>query len=59
MSFATIHNDCLAWLSDQADSSLHAVCTDPPYGLIEFAPEQVAKLRAGKGGVWRIPPTLN
>lgn len=59
MSFATIHNDCFAWLSDRADGSLHAVCTDPPYGLIEFAPEQVAKLRAGKGGVWRIPPTLN
>jgi site-specific DNA-methyltransferase (adenine-specific) len=27
--------------------------------LIEFAPEQVAKLRAGKGGVWRIPPKIN
>ena len=59
MSFATIQSDCFAWLADRADCSLHAVCTDPPYGLIEFTPEQVAKLRAGKGGVWRIPPTFN
>lgn len=59
MSFATIHADCLRWLSDRADCSLHAVCTDPPYGLIEFTPDQVAKLRAGKGGVWRIPPRMN
>ncbi len=38
------------------DDSIHGVCTDPPYGLVEFSPEEVAKLRTGKGGVWRIPP---
>lgn len=59
MTWAALHADCFAWLADQADCSLHAVCTDPPYGLIEFAPEQVAKLRAGRGGVWRIPPSMN
>ena len=59
MGFTTIHTDCLGWLDDQADCSIHGVCTDPPYGLIEFTPEQVGKLRSGKGGVWRIPPTMN
>ncbi len=38
------------------DNSIHAVCTDPPYGIVEFSASEVAKLRAGKGGVWRIPP---
>lgn len=38
--------------------SIHAVVTDPPYGHREYTRPEVAKLRAGKGGVWRIPPTL-
>lgn len=59
MNWAAIHGDCFAWFAERAECSLHAVCTDPPYGLIEFAPEQIAKLRAGKGGVWRIPPSIH
>jgi site-specific DNA-methyltransferase (adenine-specific) len=33
--------------------------TDPPYGLVEYAPEQQEKLRNGKGGIWRIPPAFD
>ena len=33
--------------------------TDPPYGLVEYAPEQQKKLRAGNGGIWRIPPSFD
>src|SRR5439155_329524 len=33
-------------------------CTDPPYGLLEFTEKEVSKLRAGRGGVWRLPPTI-
>jgi site-specific DNA-methyltransferase (adenine-specific) len=51
--------DCLEWLAAQPPNSLHAVVTDPPYGLIEYTPTQQAKLRAGKGGVWRIPPSFD
>lgn len=51
--------DCLEWLASQPESSVHAVVTDPPYGLIEYAPEQQKKLRAGKGGIWRIPPSFD
>jgi len=54
-----IRGDCLGEISRMEDNSLHAVCTDPPYGLIEFSPNEVAKLRAGKGGVWRLPPTMD
>lgn len=53
------HNDCFDWLSQQKDNSIHAVVTDPPYGLHEYTNEQQAKLRRGKGGVWRIPPSFD
>src|SRR5207253_473493 len=53
------HADCFEWLSKQADNSIHAVVTDPPYGLHEYTPEQQTKLRKGKGGVWRIPPSFD
>ncbi|MCZ6772609.1 MAG: site-specific DNA-methyltransferase, partial [Proteobacteria bacterium] len=33
--------------------------TDPPYGLHEYTEEQQRKLRVGKGGVWRIPPSFD
>ncbi|MFN2397613.1 MAG: DNA methyltransferase [Gemmatimonadaceae bacterium] len=33
--------------------------TDPPYGLVEYAPDQQQKLRDGKGGIWRIPPAFD
>jgi DNA modification methylase len=51
--------DAIAWLSDLPPNSIHAVVTDPPYGLIEYAEANHAKLRAGRGGVWRIPPTFD
>jgi site-specific DNA-methyltransferase (adenine-specific) len=35
------------------------VVTDPPYGLVEYAPAQQEKLRNGKGGIWRIPPAFD
>jgi len=53
------HADCFEWLRKRKRNSIHAVVTDPPYGLVEFDPEQVAKLRAGRGGVWRIPPSFD
>jgi DNA modification methylase len=53
------HADCFEWLPRQKDNSIHAVVTDPPYGLHEYTPQQQAKLREGKGGVWRIPPAFD
>ncbi len=53
------HADCFDWLEQQEDNAFHAVVADPPYGLHEYTPEQQAKLRNGKGGVWRIPPSFD
>jgi hypothetical protein len=53
------HADCFDWIEQQRDQSIHAVVTDPPYGLHEYSAEQQAKLRVRKGGVWRIPPSFD
>ncbi len=53
------HADCFDWIEQQQDNSIHAVVTDPPYGLYEYSPEQQNKLRKRKGGVWRIPPSFD
>lgn len=54
-----VHADCFDWIEGQTNNSIHAVVTDPPYGLHEYTPEQQRKLRSGKGGVWRIPPSFD
>jgi site-specific DNA-methyltransferase (adenine-specific) len=57
---ATLYGaDCLDWLAAQPENSFHACVTDPPYGMVEYSPSQQAKLRAGRGGVWRIPPSFD
>jgi hypothetical protein len=52
------HADCFEWLKTQPPVSIHAVCTDPPFGIVEFLPHEMMKLRTGRGGVWRLPPTI-
>jgi site-specific DNA-methyltransferase (adenine-specific) len=54
-----VQADCIDWLRAQPPTSIEAVVTDPPYGLIEYTDKEQARLRRGKGGVWRIPPTLD
>jgi len=53
------HADCFDWLSDAKPNTIHAVVTDPPYGVVEYSEKELAKLRAGKGGVWRVPPSFD
>lgn len=53
------HGDCFDWLGEQPDCSIHAVVTDPPYGLQEYTPQELEKLRVGRGGVWRMPPSFD
>jgi len=53
------HADCFDWIDRQGENTIHAVVTDPPYGLHEYTPEQQSKLRKSKGGVWRIPPSFD
>lgn len=54
-----VNGDCLRWMRDRAPNSIHAVVTDPPYGLREFSEIEKVKLRTGRGGVWRIPPEFD
>jgi len=57
---ATLHQaDCFDWLKTQPSQSIHAVVTDPPYGLVEYTPKEQEKLRRGRGGVWRMPPAFD
>jgi site-specific DNA-methyltransferase (adenine-specific) len=52
-------DDAIHWLSEAPESSIHAIVTDPPYGLIEYEEQQLAKRASGRGGVWRIPPAFD
>lgn len=52
-------SDCFEWLRAQPANSVHAIVTDPPYGLVEYTAQQQQKLRLRKGGVWRIPPSFD
>lgn len=54
-----IRADCLEWLVARPANSIHAVVTDPPYGLVEYTPKEQEKLRRGRGGVWRLPPSFD
>ena len=51
--------DCFDWMRRRSDNSVHAVVTDPPYGLVEYSEREQRKLRAGRGGVWRLPPAFD
>jgi site-specific DNA-methyltransferase (adenine-specific) len=56
----TIHRaDAFRWLARARPQSIHAVVTDPPYGLVEYRADQIAKMKVGRGGVWRIPPSFD
>lgn len=57
--YRIVERDAFDWLRDARPSSLHAVVTDPPYGLLEYSREQLEKRRSGRGGVWRVPPSLD
>ena len=54
-----VRADCIEWLKAAERQSIHAVITDPPYGLIEYDPQQIEKKNSGRGGVWRVPPSFD
>lgn len=57
--YTILHTDAFGWLAQRPRNSIHAVVTDPPYGLLEYSETELAKLKNGKGGVWRIPPSFD
>jgi len=57
--YTIANEDAFQWLESARKHSIHAVVTDPPYGLIEYQKEQLEKRKNGRGGVWRIPPSFD
>lgn len=51
--------DAFEWLAQADPCRIHAVVTAPPYGLLEYKPAQLEKMRNGSGGVWRIPASFD
>lgn len=51
--------DAIQWLGELPPNSIHAVVTDPPYGVIEYDDKHHERLKNGRGGVWRIPPSFD
>jgi len=51
--------DCFEWFGRIPPNSLHAIVTDPPYGVKEYEPDQISKRANGRGGIWRIPPSFD
>ena len=58
MSYEVFLSDCVPWMSSRPGQSLHAIVTDPPYGVREYSDAELAKMKSGRGGVWRQPPSL-
>lgn len=54
-----VHTDAFEWLERAKSCSIHGVVTDPPYGLVEYSHRELEKMRKGRGGVWRIPPSFD
>ncbi|MCL2345584.1 MAG: hypothetical protein FWC58_06995 [Desulfobulbus sp.] len=60
MAYKIFHANCFDWLQAAEPLSVHAVVTDPPYGLVEFSDKERATLRNGdRGGNWRLPPSFD
>ena len=51
--------DCFEWFSRIPENSIHAVVTDPPYGVKEYDLQQLKKRESNNGGIWRIPPSFD
>jgi len=58
-TYALFLTDCFPWMAQRPENSVHAIVTDPPYGLKEYTAEEKRKLRQRHGGVWRIPPSFD
>lgn len=58
-SSIVIYADCFDWMSKVTPASIHAIVTDPPYGVKEYDLDQLEKRANGNGGVWRIPPSFD
>jgi site-specific DNA-methyltransferase (adenine-specific) len=54
-----VHADCFEWMGRIPKDNIHAIVTDPPYGIKEYHFDQIEKRANGNGGIWRIPPKFD
>lgn len=54
-----IHADCFEWFGRVPENTVHAIVTDPPYGVKEYELDQIEKRANAYGGIWRIPPAFD
>lgn len=54
-----LHADSLEWMGRVPENSIHAIVTDPPYGVKEYQFDQIEKMQDGNGGIWRLPPAFD
>lgn len=54
-----LHADCFEWFNKLEENTIHAIVTDPPYGVKEYEIDQIEKRANAYGGVWRIPPSFD
>jgi site-specific DNA-methyltransferase (adenine-specific) len=54
-----IYGDCFDVLNSFSDNSIHAIVTDPPFGVKEYKDEELEKRKNRKGGIWRLPPSFD
>lgn len=52
--YCLVKTDAVAWLGKRKARSVHAVVTDPPYGVLEYTDKEQRQLKKGQG-VWRLP----
>ncbi len=57
--YQLFHADAFEWLPQRKATSVHAVVTDPPFGIIEYSSDQLSKRRNGNGGIWRLPQSYD
>src|SRR5437762_206884 len=54
-----LHADSFEWMGRLPPACIHAIVTDPPYGVKEYDFDQIEKRANGNGGIWRIPPSFD
>lgn len=57
--YQIFHTDAFEWLCTRKANSIQAVITDPPFGIIEYMPDQLRKRKSGNGGIWRLPQSFD
>src|SRR5712691_9893870 len=58
-SYKLYNVNAFEWLRGRRPQSIHAVVTDPPFGLVEYEPTELKKMRNGTGGIWRLPNSFD